>query len=137
MSKRKTFHRVVLVLAALALLAAVSPAQSKTEKPFLGSWKGQIDIMGQTLEIRLVFTLDEAKKIAGTIDSISQGATGIKLADIQIEDKAIGFALDPSLIPGNALMKGTLDAEGKKITGDFSQSGVSGTFTVEREAAQK
>lgn len=137
MSKSKTFHRAVLVLAAVALLAAVSPAQSKAEKPFLGSWKGEVSVMGQTLEIRLVFSLDEAKKIAGTFDSISQGATGIKLADIKIVDKAISFALDPSLIPGNALFKGALDAEGKKITGDFSQSGVTGTFSVEREAAQK
>lgn len=137
MNKPTTLRRAVIALAALVLLASVAPAQTAAQKPFLGSWRGQISVMGQTLEIRLAFKLDEAKQIAGTFDSISQGAAGLGLTDIQIDAKTIAFALDPALVPGNALFKGTLDAAANKLAGDFSQSGVTGTFSVEREKPGK
>ncbi|MEN6311727.1 MAG: hypothetical protein ABFD80_09360 [Acidobacteriota bacterium] len=137
MNKTRIFRQTILALAALALLASVAPAQTAAQKPFLASWKGEISVMGQTLEIRLVFKLDEAKQIAGTFDSISQGAAGLKLTDILIEGKTITCAIDPSLVPGNATFKGTLDAAGTKLAGDFSQAGYTGTFSVEIEKPQK
>jgi hypothetical protein len=134
---KRTFRQAFFVIIALGLLASVSPAQTQAEKPVLGSWKGHISIMSQTLEIRFVFSLDEAKKIAGTFDSISQGASGIKLTDIKVEGKTIAFNLDPALVPGNATFKGALDAAGTKIAGDFSQAGYTGTFSVEKETPKK
>ena len=135
MTNQRTTHRPILV-AGLLILASLA-AYAQAEKPFLGSWKGNISIMGQALEIRLAFSLDEAKKMAGTFDSISQGASGLKLVDITVEGKTIAFGLGPAMVPGNAVFKGTLDAAGAKIAGDFSQSGYTGTFSVEKEKPQK
>jgi hypothetical protein len=135
MTNNRTTRRLALVAGLVILVSLAAYAQA--EKPFLGSWKGNISIMGQTLEIRLVFSLNEAKKIVGTFDSISQSAVGIKLADIKIEGKTIAFGLDPAMVPGNAMFKGTLDPAGAKISGDFTQSGFTGTFSVEKEKPQK
>jgi len=134
---KRNFRLAFLAIVAFGLLASLSPAQSLVESPFLGPWKGNISIMSQTLEIRLVFKLDEVKKIAGTFDSISQGASGIKLTDIKVQGKTIAFNLDPTLVPGNASFKGNLDGAGTKIVGDFSQAGYTGTFSVEKETPKK
>jgi hypothetical protein len=137
MKKNPSVYRLAFIACLFAFLALAAMAQSAAEKPFLGSWKGDISVMGQTLEIRLAFTVDEAKKLAGTFDSISQGAGGIKLTDIKVEGKTISFGLDPATVPGNATFKGTLDAAGTKIAGDFGQAGYTGTFSVEKEKPQK
>jgi hypothetical protein len=124
--------RIYLVLGALAFVAVVS-AQAQDTKPFIGAWKGTLSVMGVELEIALNFTLDEAKKIQGTFDSITQGGFGIKLGNIEVKDKAITFIIDDPNAPGEPTFKGTLDATGKKLTGEFSQGGAAGTFAVEKQ----
>jgi hypothetical protein len=126
-----------LAVLAVGLLAPAAAAQNLAEKPFVGSWKGAIDIVGQKLEIRIVFTVDEAKKLAGTFESITQGAAGIKLAGIAVEGKNIAFGLDPSLVPGNPAFKGAIDSTLTKISGEFTQSGYTGTFALEKEKPEK
>lgn len=129
---KSTTKRMALVLAAFALLA-VAPARAQNAEPFLGPWKGSISIMGMELEIRVVFSLDESKQIKGAIDVITQGAMGVPLGNIEIKDKAITFMIDHPNVPGEPTFKGTLDETGKKISGDFTQSGYTGTFAVEKE----
>jgi hypothetical protein len=125
------FAMAFFVVAALSALAV--PDQAQEPNPFLGSWKGTLSVMGGELEIRFVFSLDEAKKIQGTFDSITQGGFGIKLGEIKIDGKSISFIIDDPGTPGNPTFKGMLDETGKKIAGDFSQSGVAGTFAVDKE----
>ncbi|HSA96881.1 MAG TPA: hypothetical protein VLJ16_12585 [Acidobacteriota bacterium] len=126
----KNLKSISIILAVVAL-AGLAVAQSADPKPFLGDWKGTISVMGVDLEIGLHFKLDEAKKIAGTFDSITQGAMGIPVGEIEIKDKTITFML--SGVPGDPAFKGTLDATGKKLTGDFTQGGAAGTFSVEKQ----
>ena len=127
-----TTKRMALVLAAFALLA-VAPGRAQDAEPFLGPWKGAISIMGMELEIRVVFSLDESKQIKGAIDVITQGAMGVPLGNIEIKAKAITFMIDHPNVPGEPTFKGTLDETGKKISGDFVQSGYTGTFAIEKE----
>jgi hypothetical protein len=126
-------NHVKTIAVALGLLAFVAgaAAQSTDPKPFLGAWKGTLSIAGAELEIGLNFTLDEAKTIQGTFDSISQGGYGIVLGTIEIKDKAISFVI--SGVPGDPAFKGTLDETGKKLSGDFTQGGYAGTFAVEKQ----
>ncbi len=130
-------NRNILKTAAIAVgilaFAAVAAAQAPDTKPFIGAWKGTLSIAGMELEIALNFTLDEAKKIQGTFDSITQGGFGIKLGTIEIKDKTITFIIDDPNVPGDPTFKGTLDETGKKLTGDFTQSGYAGTFAVEKQ----
>jgi len=85
------------------------------------------------LEIGLNFKLDEAKKIQGTFDSITQGAFGLALGDIEIKDKTVTFTISDPNVPGDPSFKGTLDETGKKMTGEFTQAGYAGTFAVEKQ----
>jgi hypothetical protein len=130
--KKNLIKRICLVLGALAFIAIAS-AQAQDTKPFIGAWKGTLSVAGVELEIALNFTLDEAKKLQGTFDSITQGGFGIKLGNIEIKDKTITFILDDPNAPGEPTFKGTLDATGKKLGGEFSQSGMAGTFAVEKQ----
>lgn len=137
MKNRRRAQVFALAALAVGLLVLAAPAQNLAEKPFVGSWKGAIEIVGQKLEVRIVFTVDEAKKLAGTFESISQGAAGIKLAGIAVEGKNIAFGLDPTLVPGNPAFKGAIDQTFTKITGEFTQSGYTGSFSLEKEKPQK
>jgi hypothetical protein len=127
----RTFAVVAGVLALAGIAAAQTP--STDPKPFIGAWKGTLSIAGQELQIGLNFSLDEAKKIQGTFDSITQGAMGIKLGSFVIKDKTITFVIDNPNVPGAPSFKGTIDATGKKLAGDFTQSGYAGTFAVDKQ----
>ncbi len=130
--KKETIKRIAFVLGAIAFIAVAS-ARAQDTKPFIGAWKGTLSVAGAELEIGLNFTLDEAKKIQGTFDSITQGGFGIKLGNIEVKDKTITFILDDPNAPGDPTFKGTLDATGKKLAGDFTQAGYAGTFAVEKQ----
>lgn len=117
----------------LALVVAHSSLFAQDPTPFLGTWKGAINVMGQELGIIVEFSLDEAKNIQGNIDVPDQGAMDLPLGDIQIEGKKISFKIVHSQIQGNPTFNGELDETGKKISGDFSQGGATGTFSMEKE----
>ena len=129
---RSQLKSIAVVLGILAF-AAVAAAQAPDTKPYIGVWKGTLSIAGMELEIGLNFTLDEAKAIQGTFDSITQGAFGIKLGSFVIKDKTITFLIDDPNVPGDPTFKGTLDETGKKLAGDFTQGGYAGTFAVEKQ----
>src|SRR5512135_2925824 len=120
----KNLVKPFALIAGLIVIAGLAAAQSTDPKPFLGSWKGTLSVGGQSLEIGLNFSLDEAKKIQGTFDSISQGAMGLKLGTIEIKDKAISCVVEG--VPGAPTFKGKIDATGKKLVGDFTQAGYTG-----------
>ncbi len=130
--KKNNLKAVAIVLGVLAI-AAVAAAQAPDTKPFIGAWKGTLSIAGMDLEIGINFTLDEAKKIQGTFDSITQGASGLQLGSIEIKDKTITFMIADANVPGDPTFKGTLDETGKKLSGEFSQGGYAGTFAVEKQ----
>jgi hypothetical protein len=130
--KRIMFQRIAVVLGVLAFLA-VAAAQAQDAKPFLGSWKGKLSIGGMELEMRVAFSLDESGKIKGTIDIITQGAVGLPLGGFEIKGRAITFMIDHPNVPGEPTFKGTLDDTGKKMSGEFTQSGYAGTFTLDKE----
>jgi hypothetical protein len=130
---KKNHQKIIAVVFGIIAIAAVAAAQAADTKPFIGAWKGSLSVAGIDLEIGLNFTLDEAKKIQGTFDSISQGGFGIKLGNIEIKDKTITFMIDDANAPGEPTFKGTLDETGKKLTGEFTQGGAAGTFAVEKQ----
>ncbi len=128
--RTKTTHVLVLTVLAVALAAASLPAAAQEKSPFLGDWKGKLNVAGQELEILLHFTLDATKALAGTIDIPAQNATGLPLGNLKAEGQAITFVI--AGVPGDPLFKGTLDAAGKKIAGSFTQMGYEGTFAVDK-----
>ena len=130
--RKSTTKKLAITLAGLSLVA-VGFAQAQDAQPFLGAWKGTLSIAGVELEIGLNLKLDEAKKITGTFDSITQGAMDIPLGQFAIEGKTISFIIDHPGVPGEPSFKGTLDETGKKLIGDFTQAGYAGTFAVDKQ----
>ncbi len=89
-----------------------------------GRWAGNIDVLGQRLEITVVF---EAAATRGTIDIPVQGAMGISLQNVSYRPPVVHFE-----IPGIAVavLEGQLD--GDTIVGSFTQSGIAGSFELAR-----
>jgi hypothetical protein len=132
--KMKTVLRFgVPVLALVILLVGPAAAQTQEAKAFVGDWAGAVSIPGADIEIVCHFQLDTEGKLSGTIDSPTQGAFGLKLADIKVEGKKISFGIDDPNVPGDPRLDGTLNAEGTKISGDFSQGGGQGTFELTKK----
>lgn len=131
--KRLLLKNLVLIPILVALLLVHSSLMAQDTKPFLGTWNGALSVMGQELEITIVLSLDEEKNIQGNIDVPAQGATDIPLGDINIEGKKISFKIVHAQVTGDPTFNGELDETGKKISGEFSQGGAAGTFSVEKE----
>lgn len=93
-----------------------------------GSWKGELDLMGQKLP--LVFNFQqEGEEWAGTMDSPNQGAKGIRLSKVLFE----GFLLNLELAAGGISYEGIVTSE--LIKGKFTQNGMSFPLDLKKSTA--
>lgn len=131
---KRSFLKSLPILPVLFGLLLVHPAfTAQDTKPFLGTWNGALSVIGTELEITVELSLDEAKNIQGTIDVPAQGATDIPLGEFKLEGKKISFKIVHLQVQGDPTFNGELDETGKKISGEFSQGGAVGTFSMEKE----
>ncbi len=105
--------------------ATTAPALPADATPLDGQWEGAIDIAGQQLGIIVKFD-STTGALAATIDIPQQGAADLPLDDVSLDGDAIHFAIGSA----GAEFDGTID--GDTISGDFAQSGVTGTFALTR-----
>jgi hypothetical protein len=137
-------YRSLIVLAAslLILSAPVSFGATKmkaAKKPtakavvknstsLAGDWNGALNAGG--VELRLVFHVKKGAKgaLAGTMDSIDQGAKGIPIASAEQKGKSVSLMV--SAIGGS--YAGTMNAKGSEISGKWSQGGQSLPMTLKR-----
>jgi hypothetical protein len=130
---RRIIKKSLFITVLFALLVAHSFLFAQDEAPFVGTWKGAINIGGMELGIVVEFSLDAEKNIQGNIDVPDQNAMDLPLGDIQIEGRKISFKIVHPGAPGNPAFSGELDETSKKISGEFSQGGATGTFSIEKE----
>ena len=103
-----------MLFAFLSVNSLVFPQETK---PFLGTWKGAISVMGLEIEMIVKLSLDEKKEIHGTIDIPEQpGAVDVPLASFNIEWKKISFMINHPDVQGEPTFEGELDESGEKIT---------------------
>ena len=89
----------------------------------LGHWEGAIRVLGADLIIMLDFETEEK----ATIDIPQQGATGLTLSNVSFDPPRVHF----EIMEVGAVFDGELkDGE---ISGEFEQSGISGTFNLKRK----
>jgi hypothetical protein len=117
----------------LAMILIAGTLWAQDSKAFVGDWSGAVFIGGQEIDIVCHFELDEESDLKGTVDSPSQGAFGMALADIKVEGKKITFGIDDPNVSGEPQFDGMLDETGAKISGNFSQGGGEGTFELKKE----
>ncbi|MGO9337155.1 MAG: serine hydrolase domain-containing protein [Terracidiphilus sp.] len=97
----------------LALVAFIFvPAFAQPAPSIAGDYAG---ILGGALHVKLHIKVDAAGVIAGTLDSVDQGAMGIPCADFHLEDQKLTFTV-PAV---HGKWQGTVNADG--LTGTWDQ----------------
>jgi hypothetical protein len=129
-------HRIPFVVVGLFLAVLGSVGRMSASQATLGPsghWVGSLEA-GQTIGMEI----DLATKNGawyGTISVPSQGSRGVPLADLVVKGNTISFAIKGA--PGDPNYSGTIGADGKTITGTFSQGGGSLPLTFERKGEAK
>jgi dipeptidyl aminopeptidase/acylaminoacyl peptidase len=109
----KSMYNVLKAIITLFFIAVV-PLQAQDIK---GSWKGNLAVQG--MEIPLVFNIsEEGGKLKSTMDSPSQGATGIPMDKTSFENNALSIEFTQGGIKYQANLKEN------SLTGTFYQAGM-------------
>ncbi|MFQ5794410.1 MAG: alpha/beta hydrolase family protein [Candidatus Bipolaricaulia bacterium] len=122
----------MIILVLLVCCFWVSSWVAVAEETLDGHWEGAIQIAGTELIIMVNFETNE-EGLKATIDIPQQGATGLALTNVRYEPSKVHFELQAG--PGLAIFDGEL--KDGTISGDFEQSGISGTFQLKRGEAMK
>lgn len=120
--------KIILLVIVLAMGISVSYAEDRV----VGHWEGHIEIPGQSLAVKVDLATDNSDW-SGTIDIPTQGAKGLTLSDILVEENDEGVHVKFSIhgVPGNPTFDGKL--QDGAINGKFSQGGAQFSFRLSRE----
>ena len=119
----------------------VDPAQVAAPKPppppiqgvpgegLAGIWFGRLEIA--QISLRLLFRIDQDQEgdFTGTLDSLDQGAMGLRLSRIRFKDNSVRLRFDRP----RASFEGTISPDGSEIVGHWKQSGQSAPLTIKRQ----
>ncbi|WP_224489019.1 alpha/beta hydrolase family protein [Robertkochia flava] len=101
----------------LSFIVAVAAFTGVIAQEVTGKWNGKLNVQGT--ELPLVFEISEKEgKLAATMDSPSQGATGIPFDTVVYEDNQLTLGLVSAGIEYKATVNGTL------MKGTFYQGGM-------------
>jgi CubicO group peptidase (beta-lactamase class C family) len=118
-------------IAVLILTFFLAAPGLRAEEPGLqGHWTGVIELPDMKLEVNLDFSRQPDGSWKGDISIPAQNAHDLPLTDIALKEAEFSCAI--SGIPGNPTFKAKLAADGKTISGDFSQSGKTFPFSLNR-----
>lgn len=112
----------LLFISGFAFAQAAGPA---------GHWEGAIDIPGMKLGIDVDLS-QEGGTWKGDISIPLQQAKDLPLTNIKVDGASVDFEIQG--IPGSPTFHGTLDADGGRIAGDFTQGGGKFPFELRRAA---
>ncbi len=102
--------------------------EEQTSPNIVGIWQGTLK--AGTVELRLVVKIEAQPdgKLTGSMDSPDQGAKGIPISEVSVQDGRVRLVVQAVM----GLFEGTLSEDGKKITGEWKQSGITLPLTLER-----
>lgn len=115
----------------VALLLSLAVLQGQTPGTPAGHWEGAIRLPTTQLGIRVDLEHAASGVWSGTIDIPVQGLRGFKLGDVRVNGGDVAFAMPG--IPGEPVFKGKLSTDAKTLSGDFTQSGQTHPFKLERK----
>ena len=127
-----SLFKTILVIMAIVVGLPVSYAENRVA----GHWEGQIEIPGQPIPVKVDLAINDSDW-SGTIDIPTQGAKGLKLSDIHIEenDERVQIKFSIRGVPGNPTFDGKL--QDGAISGTFSQGGATFNFRLSRDIVVK
>ena len=105
-----------LMSALVLMLLITAPSRAQAIE---GDWHGTLDVGVEQLRLLLHLTPDGKGGFAATLDSLDQGAKGIRVTAVTVVDSVLKFEL-PQI---SASYKGKIDAAATFVDGTWSQGG--------------
>jgi hypothetical protein len=102
-----------------ALILTVLVTAPSHAQAIAGDWHGTLHVGTEQLRLVLHLTSDGKGGVTGALDSLDQGAVGIKVTAVTVVDSVLKFELPQ--IGGS--YEGKLDAATMTVEGTWSQSG--------------
>lgn len=121
--------RLAFSLALVCLSVPVSTEGARArqaQKGPTGHWVGTLAV-GPGLDVQVDLAM-KGGAWYGTISIPAQGTKGLPLSELSVKGNAVAFAIKGA--PGDPRYAGTLSADGKTISGDFTQGGGSTPLTL-------
>jgi fermentation-respiration switch protein FrsA (DUF1100 family) len=104
--------RILLAVLVVALAASFLSAQDIT-----GDWQGTLNAGGTDLRLVLHITKAKDGSLTATLDSIDQGANGIPVSSVTLQNSKLNLGVDAV----HGTYEGTVGADGNSISGTWSQ----------------
>lgn len=120
----------MLIAAALLLLPAPSLLAQTAVDPS-GHWEGAVQAPNMEVKIEVDLAKNSQGQLAGTFGQPARNLTGLPLGNFAVDGKSVSFQIRGSA-PGERTFKGTVSADGKSMSGDYTQSGGSVPFNLTR-----
>ena len=113
---RLNLFKAILVVVVLTAGISISDAEDRVA----GHWEGHIEIPGQPLTVKVDLAINDSDW-SGTIDIPAQGAKGLPLSEIHVEENDAELRVKFSIrgVPGNPTFEGQL--QDGVVSGTFSQ----------------
>jgi len=96
---------------------AKTPAKAKAAPSVAGDWNGSLNVGGTQLRLVVHFTRQPGGGLAGTLDSLDQGANGIPFSLV----RQTGGKVHAEASGIKAVYDGTINGAGKTIRGTWTQ----------------
>lgn len=131
--KKRRLSRVgslALLVAFMACTLLVGAAFSAATPNIVGDWQGALSTEHATLQVVLHISRTSDGQLTGTMDSPDQGATGIALSAITVQDADFHFEI-PRL---GSSYDGKSNTEISEIKGEWKQGGNTFPLTFKRTA---
>jgi len=127
-ARKRSAWSVGALVAAYILTAPATGRGASIQKTgtAAGHWTGTIS--GPEIAVEVDLASKGGDAWYGTISIPSQGTKGVPLSDVSVKGTAVTFGIPNA--PGDPRYAGTLSADGKIITGDFTQGGATLTLTL-------
>jgi uncharacterized protein len=106
--------RLIAIAVLLLILRTVSTAGAQT---VAGDWQGTLRVGAASLRIAVHINADPDGKLSGTLDSLDQGARGIRLGAITVNNRQVTFTVPA--VAGS--FDGKLSEDGNTIDGSWTQ----------------
>jgi len=112
----------------VSLLVTATAARAQTIDPS-GHWEGAITIQGSAIPFQVDLAKDDHGKLIATYSRPENSLKGLPLANVVLEGRALRFELT---VDGGVKFYGTVDADGKTISGDVTARLGNAPFSMSR-----
>jgi hypothetical protein len=120
--------RMSLVAALFLLCGPAVLAQTAVDPT--GHWEGSVHAPTAEVKFAIDLTKNSQGELEGTFDQPEQNLKGLGLSSFAVKGTSIRFQIKGA--PGERAFEGVLGADGKSMSGDFTQGGYAMPFSLTR-----